>query len=166
MSEGDKTLPVTRVNEVVPDMRGGIKTLTKKGITFLQNYAESMDETEAAKIAKYASAWEPKQDPAIVAEMERIDKAFFYGIRMNANFAGGEHERLMQKFEEKYDGASEDNKAKLANTLAKMSETRLKATGKIGPDGKNGSPLQVVINMDMSGTKKPAIVIDGEVDGG
>lgn len=144
-----KNLPVTEIREIVPDMRGGIKHLTKKEMDFLQHYASELNKAAAAKAAGYNSSWDPMQSEAIVAEMERIEKAFFYGMRMNANFAGGEHMRLMEKFERKYDAMDHENQAKMASVLAKMSETTLKATGKIGGDGKGGQAVQVVINMDM-----------------
>jgi len=156
---------VREVKDSIPDLRGGKRLLTKKEFVFLEEYGKNLDKTEAAKIAGYKSANDPMQSPSICAEMEKIQSAWMYEHRMNAKYAGGEHMRLMQKFEDKYDekGVDSDTQAKFAGVLAKMSEASLKATGRIGANDKPGGGGNVLVQINIPGgeNKKPEVVVNG-----
>lgn len=144
----DIEISTYHVKDSVSDLRGGRRILTPKQKTFLVALAEGGDEQEAAKVAGYKSVHEALESEYVLAEVERIQKAWAYEVRMNAKFASGEHMRLMEKFEDDYNIAKKDDKPKMASVLAKMSDTTLRASGKMGGgEGVGGATVNVQINI-------------------
>ena len=148
------------VKNSVVNARGKTVLFTPKQKKFLEVLAEGGDDVAAAKAAGYKNLSEAMESDIVAAEMVRIQAAWSYEVRMNARFASGEHMRLMEKFENQYDESNKDDKPKMAGVLAKMSDTSLKASGKMNPmNGSGASMVNVQINI---GSKKQEIVIDGE----
>lgn len=145
------------IKETVPDLRGGKKKLTAKQLHYLRCYAETLDEGQAAKDSGYRGAFEAMESEIICREMERIQEAWFHENRMNAKYCSGEHMRLMEKFETQYDKLDEEDKPKMASVLAKMSDTALKATGKMNND-QTGAGTTVLIQMNIGGVPQDVTV--------
>jgi len=166
MSDGS-LIPTYQVKDEVPTLRGGKKLLTPKQKSFLVSLSENGDANLAAAEAGYKSASEAFESEIVVAEAERIQNAWSYEVRMNARFASGEHMRLMDKFETEYDGLKVAEKPKMAAVLAKMSDTSLKASGKMNPwAGEGGASVQVQINIGVSPAQdtNPSAVIEIKAD--
>jgi hypothetical protein len=151
------------VRDTVPDLRGGKRLLTGKQKKFLVALSETGDGDEAAKIAGYKNLSEALESEFVAAEAERIQVAWGFEVRMNARFTSGEHMRLMDKFETEYDGLKKDDKPKMAAVLAKMSDTSLKASGKMSAQGGDGgSTVNVQINIGGNSFAEAAALDGGE----
>lgn len=140
-----EAVPTTLVPTTTTDVvTGEERVLLRDELAFLRKYAGCLDEVQAMQEAMVES--NRRADilarPHVKAEMARIQAAWRHGARHTADFAVGEHERLMEKFEGQYDN-DKDSRAKMAGTLAKMSETRLRATGVLGAE--QGAQLPTVI---------------------
>ena len=153
-------VPVTKVRKKAKNAKGDIVPLTGKELEFLKVYAETLDKTKAAKAAGYPDSYEAMQSDKICSEMERINDAWFYENRMNAKFASGEHQRLMEKFEGQYDKTGGKTKAQFAGVLAKMSESSLKATGKIGGNSEGGEGTRVFVQLNIGNDSSAEVVLD------
>lgn len=141
-----KKIPASTDNLANPD--GEPHFFTKKQLTFLQSYAESLD-IEKALSESGMRLQDVKKSDYLTNEIQYIEKAACLTHRNSA--AKGNHLRLMQKFEDDYDGVKkQSDKNSLANTLARMSEANLRVAGEYSDqlDAAAVSGIQVVINMD------------------
>lgn len=122
--------------------------LTKKQKRFLHLAAQSGDEQAAAKEAGYKSVSEALESEYVSLELAKIQRAWAYEVRMDAKFASGEHMRLMEKFEKDYDSLTSEDRSKMAAVLAKMSDTSLKASGKMS-DLSAGNSERVMVQINV-----------------
>jgi len=137
--------------------------LTAKQVAFLQAYSGCLDMKQAIREAGYAesnvSDTEQRliNNPWIRSEIEEINRRYKLKWKMNADMTAAKHIELMEKMEKAFDAGD----TKLANSLAKMSETALKATGQLDKDiGSKVSPVTVKINI---GSASNDTIIDAEV---
>ena len=131
-------------------------------IKALQEYQKDLDIDRAIKSAginrhnktKLLDPTTP-QGLAFTKEMRAIQEEYQVAIRLNANSSAKKHLELMQKFEQDYDVADlkNQNKGSLASTLAKMSDTSLKATGQFNK-ADTGGGTKVEINIDLTSNKQ------------
>jgi hypothetical protein len=132
---------------------------------FLEEYAKDLDERRAAKALGLSLAtvtgW--LGNTKFRAEMDVIHDIWMTNVRATAEHAQARHIKLLNKMEKDYDAFEDGTKAKMAGSLAKMSDTYLKATGAFTKDG-GGPEGQVVINIDLGGDPKnnDKVVISGE----
>lgn len=160
MSENE--IELRPVKDRVPDLRGGKKLLTTKQMKFLRVFGEALDKDDAARAAGYNDASTAMESEVIVAEMEKIQEAWFHENRMNSKFASGEHMRLMEKFEKEYDSTGAKLRPQVASVLAKMSETSLKASGKMDQNA-DQARTQVLVQLNIGGDKAEADVSQGGI---
>lgn len=127
---------------------GVVHRLSPKQIQFLQVYSSDLDFTAACK----ASGLKPHQvekSPYLRQEIEYINQAASLRHRSDAMVALGNHLRIMDKVETLYDESfQEKTKVSCASTLARMSETTLKAAGVFNDDTSQGNvqAIQFVVN--------------------
>lgn len=131
-------------------------------ITALQEYQKDLDIDRACKAAGL-SAYQKKclldpttsQGLAFLKECKNIQEQYTKAIELNANSSAVKHIELMRKFEQDYDRTDikSQNKSGLASTLARMSDTSLKATGQFTKEGTGGG-TKVEINIDLSSNAK------------
>ena len=141
----------------------GFYRFTRKQIEFLQEYAKDLDAKRASKAAGYLGNTPEKAllaNPAIKREIEAIHDVWRYNMRMTAEHASGRHIKIMDKIEDDYDTAEIGDKAKLATSLVRASDTYLRAAGHFNHGG-GGADGQVVININLGDDDK-SVVIDGE----
>lgn len=127
---------------------------SQKQIRFLEVYSETMDIAEACKQSGM-TRYQVQKSPYLNAEIQLINQAAMFKHRNTV--ALGRHERLMEKFEQEFDNNQydKDYKKSVMSTLAKMSETSLKASGAFTERKENTGILgvQVVINIGDGGKK-------------
>lgn len=146
--ENNEIVSTYAVKDAVSNLRGDRVLLTPKQKQFLVALSESGDGGAAAKDAGYRNLSEALESPFVRAEAIRIQDAWGYELRMNSRYTAGEHMRLMEKFEAKYDSIKESEKPKMAAVLAKMSDTSLKASGKMNPWAQEvGASVKVEIHI-------------------
>lgn len=142
-------------------------------IIALQEYQKDLDLDRAMKAAGISYAVKKKLlDPteerglAFLKEVKEIQDQYYKAIRLNASSSAVKHLELMAKIEADYDRAdiTNQNKGSFASTLAKMSDTSLKATGQFTQENKGGG-TKVEINIDLSSNAQqdPPIDIKAEV---
>lgn len=162
------SVPATNVNPSVPHASGSGEdyVFKKHELSFLREYSVSLDEKKALTAASVDSRRHSEivSNPHVIEEMLRIQKAWRYRGRVTQEFAGGEHMRLMEKFENDYDKVSLKERSKMAGVLAKMSETTMKATKLIGSDEGQQMPT-VILNMNMGDAEQVSVDVKGVDDG-
>lgn len=176
MTQTSPNVPAKIVPTSVPSLKtdGEVYVFRADEIGFLREYAQSLDEDLA--MAQLAVTSDRKRailaNPHVLAEMAQIQQAWRFRGRLTQEFAGGNHARLMQKFEQNYDQLETGNKPKMADVLAKMSEATMKATGLIGSERDQALPT-VIINMNMGEAENVAVQVnqvqvqqEGTSDGG
>ena len=133
-------------------------------LEFLQEYAKDLDANRAASAAGYknyrTSAEKLLKNPAVRRELEAIHDAWRYNIRMTGEHASARHIKLMDKLERDYDASEIGDRAKLATSMVRASDSYLRAAGHFNQGG-GGTESQVVINIDM-GDSDGTVKIDGE----
>lgn len=161
MTDAAPNVPAKVVPTSVPSERrdGEVYVFKKQELDFLREYSASLDETIAFTNAQVdiRRRSEMLENIHVKKEMARIQRAWSCRSRMTQEYAGGEHMRLMEKFEENYDSLETGNKPKMAGVLAKMSEATLKATGLIGSDKEQTMPT-VIVQMNMGGAPETVAV--------
>jgi len=142
------------MNDVYDPATDSMAALTLKQITVLEEYAKAPgDLVSACREVGYrnphAMAHHLRNTPEFMKEISIIHDVVRRNLRMTSNHACAHLLKFIDKFEEDYD-ASEDNqlKGQLSSTLAKMSDSYLKAAGSYAPenDGVGG----VTINIDLT----------------
>mgnify|MGYP006879613821 CR=1 FL=1 len=142
-------------------------------IQALQEYQKDLDFDRACKaVGLSANAKKNLKDPtradgqAFLKEMMEIQKEYQVAIKLNANSSAVKHLELLQKFEADYDTAdiNNQNKGSLASTLAKMSDTSLKATGQFN-NGEMGGGMKVEINIDLGTNAPEQLDIEDAIEG-
>lgn len=132
----------------------------KQHLDFLKEYAKDLDEVRAAAEVGIAprtlARW--MDTPALRNEVEEIHRVWKYNVRMTAEHSAGRHIRLFDQFENDYEGADPELRAKMMNPLAKMSETYLRAAGHFTHGGISRD-TNITINIDLGDDK--GVVIDG-----
>ena len=121
-------------------------------LKFLEEFAKDLDLDRAVK-ATYTNRPDKAKNRLLTnkhvrAELELIYNAWRANLRMTAEQAGGRHIQLMDKIEADYDSADIQDRAKLATSLVRASDSYLRATGRFN-HGSVGSEPQVIINIDM-----------------
>lgn len=131
-------------------------------ITALQEYQKDLDLSRACKAAGLTSYEKKKvMDPttdvgtAFLKEVKIIQEQYTKAIHLNAHSSAVKHLELMEKIEADYDRAdiNNQNKGSFASTLARMSDSSLKATGKFASENTGGG-TKVEINIDLSSNAK------------
>lgn len=144
--------------------------LTKKAVELLREFQKDCDLDRAIQAAglnpRYKEEIMNGNSPLgrrMKRELQKISEDFFEAIHLNTNAAARKHLELMQRFEDDYEKAEIDNRNKgaLAGTLARMSDTSLKATGHFQSEGVNNG-VKVEINIDLGDTNQP-IEVDGKI---
>ena len=161
--DSSKNVVVRPVKKTAISANGKPVTLTTKQFVGLKHYAETLDIDASAKAAGYRDKTVFLDSEIVLAEIEKINTAWLYENRMTARFTAGEHMRMMQKFEDHYDKVAGKNKGQMAGVLAKMSDTALKASGKIGSGNGDGTSTNVMVQLNIGGSGEDAPVknIDG-----
>lgn len=160
------SVPAKKVPNSVPHLKGnGEKIFTSRELKFLRAYSHTCDEISALEEAgiQRNRLSEIIDEPHVAAEMKKIQEVWRYQSRLTAGYSAGNHMRLMQKIEDEYDTAvSVANKAKFAPTLARMSDSAMKATNLIGSHESEKMPT-VIINVEPSaiGVESKPTVIEG-----
>lgn len=169
MTRSSPNVPAKVVPASVPSLKkdGDVYVFKRAELDFLREYASCMDEHQAlGQTGIDRRRWsEMLENPHVKNEMARIQRAWRYRSRMTQEFAGGEHMRLMDKFEENYDALESKERPKMAGVLAKMSEATMKATGLIGADKDQAMPT-VIVNMNMGTPENVDVTVNqgGESD--
>ncbi len=82
---------------------------------------------------------------------------------MTAEHAAAKHIELMRKLEKDYDRIEDPvDRAKMASSLMKGSETYLRAAGHFVQGGKDGAEGSIIINIDMGDDKAVKVEKNGE----
>lgn len=176
MTQTSPSVPAKVVPASVPSLKkdGEVYVFKAPEIQFLREYSSSLDEDLALAQLPIDQRRKSEilQNPHVREEMAKIQQAWRYRGRLTQEFAGGNHARLMQKFEQNYDQLETGNKPKMAGVLAKMSEATMKATGLIGSERDQALPT-VIINMNMGEAENVAVQVnqvqgqqEGTSDGG
>lgn len=148
-------VPARMVPPSVPSLKdkGHVHYFPKDVHEFLRAYAGSLDEDQAFTEARIDTRHRQEilRDPHVQEEMAIIQKTFRYQSRLTAGFVAGKHMELMDKAEKELDATdSKEHKARFLGVLSKMSDTAMKATGLIGPQGGEQLPM-VVMNLNTGG---------------
>lgn len=154
MTQNLTNVPVRRVQETVPSLtkKGEVYVFNGPTIKFFEAYTQSMD-VEAAALAAGIDTRHRNEflsNPYVIAEIDKIQRAWSLSHRMTVGFAAGEHMRLMEKFEGQFDKEKGKVKSSYAGTLAKMSEAVMKGVGLIGADNAPTVP-NVSIELNLGG---------------
>lgn len=137
-------------------------------IKALQEYQKDLDLARACTAAGISAGRKKNlldpttaQGLAFTKELAAIQEEYQVAIRMNANSSAKKHMELMAKFERDYDTADmkNQNKGSLASTLAKMSDSSLKATGQFANE-QSGGGTKVHINIDLTTNREEEPPID------
>lgn len=166
---GNEIIPTYAVKDEVSNLRGGRVLLTPKQKNFLVALSESGDGQAAAKEAGFKSLSEALESQFVAAEAVRIQDAWGYELRMNSRYTAGEHMRLMEKFEGEYASLKLADKPKMAAVLAKMSDTSLKASGKMNPwanDASSSVQVQINIGVVPAPNTQDSTIIEIKADNG
>ena len=143
----------------------------QKQLMFLEEYSKDLDTKRAAKAVGYKARYieefrnqHKALGQAMTREMQRIQRDWIKAIRLNAKSSAAKHIEIFEKIEADYDIADLETKSKFAGTLAKLSDTSLKATGQFAQEKVN-SGVKVEVNIDLSSNDPKTIeaeVIDVE----
>jgi hypothetical protein len=122
--------------------------LSDDEVKFLKAYAESCSVEQARKDTKlhHTKVEMFTKKPAVIKEMALMQSSFRAQWRLSAAAAAGRHIQLMDKAEALLDKG--DTKA--LSSLAKMSETSLKATGHFD-SGEQNMAAQVSVSINIGG---------------
>ena len=143
-------VPTTGTEKLPGKEKQELHFYTKKEIEFLDVYAETLDK-DAARKASGMTVRQIERNSYLAKEIRIIQKMVQKKHRLKTMKMN--HLRMMEKFEEDYDKLKDegDNRSAvgMAGTLARMSETGMKATGDFHQEKDNTSGMQVSININL-----------------
>lgn len=132
-------------------------------LTLLKEYQKDLDFDRAMKDAGFKRTSKQsltnintKRGQAILAEMEKIQRAWMKAMDLNPVMAAAKHIELMGKIEKDYDLTPTDSKNKpgMASALLKGSDTSLKATNHFASERAH-TGVTVEINIDLGEHNQP-----------
>jgi hypothetical protein len=163
IDDSEYTLPAadTTTTEVSVDVKPDPHIYTAKEIKFLDVYCDTLDKATALKEAGLKLE-QVKRNKYLMNELEMLQRIAQKKHRLR--MAAAKHLDLMEKFEDEFDKVKgKDNKAAVgySSTLARMSETTLRASGEFA-EKKTGSGVNLSVNITIGGEQEP-LTVEGEV---